>query len=55
MPVISAAIASSLAPWRKAEGAVVRALGQRDAALLNELLARLAADAPAADRPNSAA
>ena len=44
-------LTATLAPWRAAETAVIRALGQRDAALLNDLLARLSADAPAADRP----
>ena len=44
-------LAAALGPWRAAESAVTRALGQRDAALLNELLARVASDAPAADRP----
>jgi len=44
-------LAATLKPWRAAETAVIRALGQRDAALLNDLLARLAADVPAADRP----
>lgn len=44
-------LAAALKPWRAAERAVIRALGQRDAARLNQLLARLAAEAPAADRP----
>lgn len=42
---------AALKPWRAAESAVMRALGQRDAALLNDLLARLAGEAPDADRP----
>ncbi|MDP2620367.1 MAG: MarR family winged helix-turn-helix transcriptional regulator [Hyphomicrobiales bacterium] len=45
-------LAAALKPWRAAEGAVMRALGQRDAALLNDLLARVASEAPAADRPS---
>ena len=45
-----AALTAALKPWRAAQGAISRALGQADAALLNELLARLASDAPAAAR-----
>lgn len=48
-------IESTLKPWQAAEAAIVRALGQRDAALLNALLARLSAGVPAADRPPEAA
>ena len=35
-------LAATLEPWRTAEKAVVQALGQRDAAILHDLLARLA-------------